>query len=110
MAKATERTITLLLGPDAFAKLDAAEQRARLAEYVVDWYRPEHDLPTVDNIRFTQRLRTYARKAGRSPGAAMETILASARQLYEAAVPEADNTGARAIQAQSPEPEPATTS
>ena len=87
---ASERTKALLLEHEAFAELDVADQRARIVEYVADWYNPEHKLNTVDNVRFTQRLRTHAAKACISPGEALEIILPAARKQHATSVYEAE--------------------
>jgi hypothetical protein len=83
---ATDRTKALLLEHEQFAQLDVDEQRRRIAEYIADWYDPDCKLNTVDNVRFSQRLRSHAVKACISPGQALEIILPQARKGYEAAV------------------------
>lgn len=94
---ASQRCLSILLDSKDFGELGVADQRERLTRFVADWYDPEHRLNTVDNVRFTQRLRAHAAKACISPGEALEIILPAARKQHATSVYEAE---AQRIQAE----------
>jgi hypothetical protein len=100
---ATDRTKALLLEHEQFAQLDVDEQRRRIAEYIADWYDPDCKLNTVDNVRFSQRLRSHAVKACIGPGPALEIILPQARRHYETGVFEREASRIREEDRRQPE-------
>ena len=75
--------IEILLESKEWGQLEVAEMRLRLATFISDWFDPAQRLDTVNNVRFTARLRTYSAKSGVSAGELMELLLPVARAIYE---------------------------
>ena len=104
---ATQRTLDTLLESKEFGALEASEMRTRLATYLSDWFDINQKLDTVDNVRFTARMRTYAVKSGVSAGELMEILLPVAKAMYEQgrvpAVPEPEPV---VVAPESPQPKP----
>lgn len=98
--------IEILLESKEWGQLEVAEMRLRLATFISDWFDPAQRLDTVNNVRFTARLRTYSAKSGVSAGELMELLLPVARAIYEksaAAIRDEDQASTLVVE---PEPEP----
>jgi len=104
---ATQKTKDTLLESKEWGQLEVSEMRLRLATFIADWYDLAQRLDTVNNVRFTARLRTYSAKSGVSAGELLEILLPVARAIYEQgrvpAVPEPEPV---VVAPESPEPEP----
>ena len=104
---ATPRTIEILLESKEGGQLELSEMRLRLATWLADWFDPTQKLDTVNNVRFTARLRTYSARSGASAGELMQILLGVARAIYEQGrVPAASEPKPVVAAPESPEPEP----
>ena len=80
---ATSRCKELLGEFGEFGSLTADDQAARLAQFMSAWYSKDHKLDTIDGVRLSQRLRSYASRLGGTVGDLMMGLLQEARAIHE---------------------------
>jgi hypothetical protein len=80
---ATARCKELLGEFGEFGFLTADDQAARLAQFMSAWYSKDHKLDTIDGVRLSQRLRSYASRLGGTVGDLMMGLLQEARAIHE---------------------------
>jgi hypothetical protein len=80
---ATSRCKELLGEFGEFGSLTVDDQAARLAQFMSAWYSKDHKLDTIDGVRLSQRLRSYASRLGGTVGDLMMGLLKEARAIHE---------------------------